>query len=217
MGDITLTRTELADWPSRKRAHFLNTMSGFKPVHVMGTNNGQGLANLAIFSQVIHVGANPPLLGVLFRPATVPRHSLSNIRETGFFTLNHVSESFFRKAHQTAGKYELHESEFNEVGLTPKFYHSFKAPFVEESPVQIGLTLKEEITLTSNETILIVGEIQQVTLSEELIKADGYVDLASANIVSCTGMDAYHLPSKLARLSYAQPNVETTPLSNELF
>lgn len=213
----TYSISDLAEWPSRKRAHFLNTMSGYKPVHLLGTVSKEGNFNVAVFSQVIHVGANPAMLGVLFRPATVPRHSLTNIRDTKYFTLNHVSSSMVDQTHQTAAKYARNESEFKAVGLNPRLSNIHPAPYVAESPVQIGLKLKEEILISSNQTILIVGELLDVSLNPSTIKNDGYVDLASQEVVCCTGMDAYHLPNKLKRLSYAESTSFSVELAKELF
>ncbi len=213
----TFSLKDLANWPNRKRAHFFNTMSGYKPVHLLGTTSDQGKQNLAVFSQVMHIGANPPMLGVLFRPATVPRHSLVNIRNTGFFTLNHVTNSMIEQAHQTAAKYDEYENEFEAVGLSSRLNETHPAPFVAESPVQIGLKFKEEILIQSNQTILVIGEIIDVTLDTSAIRNDGYVDLASQEIVCCTGMDAYHLPLKVKRLSYAEPTTLTVELAKELF
>ena len=213
----TYSAAELIEWSSRKRAHFFNTMSGYKPVHLLGTVNKHGNVNLAVFSQVMHIGANPPMLGVLFRPATIPRHSLSNIRDVGYFTLNHVSSNLIDQAHQTAAKYAANESEFNAVELNPRIGKLHPAPYVEESPVQIGLQLKEEVLISSNQTILIIGEIMDVTLNPSAIRNDGYVDLASQKVVCCTGLDAYHLPNKLKRLTYAEPTKVPIELANELF
>lgn len=217
MGNITCTPDELNNWSNRKRAHFFNTLSGFKPVHLMGTISPNGVKNLALFSQVIHIGATPAMLGVLFRPATVPRHSLNNIRETGHFTLNHVTEKIIQKAHQTAAKYPEETDEFEAVGLTPKKSNVHSAPYVLESPVQIGLALQEEILIHANQTLLIIGKVTELSYPEEILRADGYLDLASKNTVACTGLDAYHLPTKLARLSYAEPEKQPSALPSELF
>jgi len=217
MNNQFYTPEDLHQWPSRKRAHFFNTLSGFKPVHLLGTVSTDGTKNLALFSQVMHLGANPALLGILFRPATVPRHSLKNIRETGFFTLNHVTEQMLYKAHQTAAKYPEEVDEFKAVGLTPLVCDSQPAPYVAESPVQIGLKLQEEIIIQANQTILIIGSIVELAYPESALRADGYLDLASQKVMACTGLDAYHLPAKLARLGYAEPGKQVYRLSNELF
>lgn len=209
---------ELAqEWPLRKRAHFFNTLSGFKPIHLLGTADGEGNQNVAIFSQVFHIGANPPLLGVLFRPATVPRHSLANLEETGFFTLNHVSADLVSRAHQTAAKYKGDESEFEAVGLTPANSALHTAPYVAEAPIQIGLKFKEKQLVQANETILVVGEIVEVFYPKAALKEDGYLDLQTLNIACCTGMDAYHTTEKLQRMAYAQPDTTPHKLPKELF
>lgn len=50
----------------------------------MGTVNKIGHTNLAIFNSVIHIGANPPLMGFISRPNSGERHTLENIQETKY-------------------------------------------------------------------------------------------------------------------------------------
>ncbi|MEZ4686869.1 MAG: flavin reductase, partial [Bacteroidia bacterium] len=141
------------------RRNLINCISGFKAAQLLGSRSLEGQDNLAIFSQVIHVGANPPLMGVLFRPNVVPRHSLENIRSTQHFTLNHVHAGIYRQAHQTSARYERSESEFEAVGLSAEEYRTFPAPFVEEAFLKIGLIVREMHTIQANQTVLIVGEV----------------------------------------------------------
>ncbi|MEO6901676.1 MAG: flavin reductase, partial [Bacteroidia bacterium] len=97
---------------NRYRATFINSLGGFKSLALIGTRNGEGISNLAIFNSLFHIGANPPLFGFIVRPDSVERHTLSNILETGEFTVNHVREDFFEQAHQTSARYSNNVSEF---------------------------------------------------------------------------------------------------------
>lgn len=193
--------------PKLFRQNFLNGITGFKSLNLLGTINLKKQTNLAVFSQVIHLGADPALIGVLVRPDSVPRHSLENIEEMGCFTLNHVSKEFVGKAHQTAARYPAEVSEFEAVGLTPFYNHGFCAPFVQEAHVRIGLHWRETISISANNTKLVVGEVIFVLLPESALHEDGFVDLHQAGTLTVSGLDAYYETEKIARFSYAKPSV----------
>ena len=133
------------------RTHFINTLSGFKSVSLIGTLNKEGQANLAIFSNLVHLGADPALIGFINRPWEAASHTLTNIQETEFYTVNHVHKGIYTQAHQTSAKYPAHVSEFEAVGLRPLFRPGISAPFVEESKVQYLLKLEEIIQETTEE------------------------------------------------------------------
>ncbi len=99
---------------------------------------------MAIFNSVIQVGANPLLVGMLVRPASVPRHTYTNINETTFFTINHINKEIYKKAHQTSARYDKDVSEFDECGFTPEYIETIKAPYVKESKIKIGCRFIEE-------------------------------------------------------------------------
>ena len=67
----------------------------------------------AIFNSIIHIGSNPPMLGFILRPLTVPRHTYTNFKENDYFTVNQVHKDDIEKAHQTAAKYDTEISEFS--------------------------------------------------------------------------------------------------------
>ncbi len=193
------------------RTHFFNSLTGFKSLNLAGTQNEKGQTNLAVFSQVIHLGADPSMIGILVRPASVPRHTYENINKTGFFTLNHVKESFVEKAHQTSARYTSNISEFEAVGLTPFYSENIVAPYVKEANIRIGLKAVEQLTIQSNQTILIAAEIVEVMLPTDIVYKDGFIDLNQAGSLTVSGLDAYLSTNKIIRLSYAKP---TKPLEN---
>lgn len=188
----------------RFRTQFINSITGFKSLNLVGTINKHGMTNLAVFSQVVHLGAKPSLIGIIVRPDSVPRHTLANIAETGCFTLNHVLESFIRQAHQTSARYPEEVSEFTATGLNPLFSEVIEAPYVAESNIRIGLQWRETIPIPLNRTLLVIGEVVEVFLPGDCLGADGYVDLNEAGTITVAGLDAYHRTEKIVRLPYAK-------------
>jgi flavin reductase (DIM6/NTAB) family NADH-FMN oxidoreductase RutF len=200
-----ITNTELMQMEQRERAHLINSVGGFKSVCLIGTVDEAGQTNLAIFNSIVHIGANPPLISFIMRPDSVERHTLANILSVGFYTINHLNESIYKQAHQTSARYPKEVSEFDATGLTPEFKNEFKAPYVAESHIQLGIEFKERINLTINNTILIIGEIQEMYFPTHCLLEDGYLDIEKAGTIACTGLDSYHLTQRLERLPYAKP------------
>ena len=202
---------------SRYRARLVNSLSGVKSANLIGTIDSKGNENLSIVSSCFHLGADPALMGIIFRPAVVERHTFENIIEKKIFTLNHVNDDIFEQAHQTSARYKREESEFEKTGLTAQYTEDFAAPFVQEANIQIGLTFRENIHLDVNKTELIIGEIKIIRLNEEFIMPDGFIDLVGANSVGVTGLDCYHQISEGSRLSYAKPDRPVKRLTKEDF
>ena len=154
------------------------------------------------------MGANPPMMGFLMRPVSIERHTYTNIKETGYFTINHINKEIYKQAHQTSGRYDKNVSEFDACKLTPQFTEAIKAPYVKESKIKIGLKFLEEQEIKSNGTIFIVGEIVEIVLPDDVVDNDGYVDIEKAGTIAISGLDNYHETKSIARLSYAKPGVD---------
>jgi flavin reductase (DIM6/NTAB) family NADH-FMN oxidoreductase RutF len=206
------TFESIMEMPKHQKTHFINSLGGFKSVSLLGTTNNLGQTNLAIFSSIFHIGANPPLIALIFRPSPPERDTLRNLLETGFYTINHINESIYKKAHQTSARYDIDVSEFGITGLNPEYKNNFKAPFVQESNIQIGVEFKERIDITINNTIMIIGQINEVYVPEDCLCEDGFLDLEKANTITCSGLDSYHKTQKLDRLSYAKPDKDLTSI-----
>lgn len=205
---MKITRENILAFEKLYRTNFVNSLSGFKSANLIGTISKDGKTNLAIFSSVIHVGANPPLIGLLVRPASVPRHTYTNIKDTGYFTINHTNKEIFKQAHQTSARYDQNLSEFDECGLTPEYSETVKAPYVKESKIKIGCRFVEEHLIKTNDTIFVVGEILEVIIPDEILMNDGYLDIEKAGTIAISALDSYHEAKRIARLSYTKPGKE---------
>ncbi len=200
-----ITDKELDQMEQRFRASFINSITGFKSVALIGTKNKANQENLAIFNSIVHLGSNPALIGMIIRPDSVERHTLENIEETGFYTINHILESFVEQAHHTSARYPRNVSEFEASGLTPFYRNDFFAPFVKESTVQIGMEFKTKMNIPINNTLMIIGQIKSISLPEKAISTDGYIDLEITKTITNSGLDSYHRTERIVRLPYAKP------------
>ncbi|WP_020601509.1 flavin reductase family protein [Spirosoma spitsbergense] len=200
------TQKELNDLEQRYRVTLINSLAGFKQAVLIGTKSPEGHTNLALFNSLIHIGSNPALYGFICRPDTVQRDTLSNILATNEFTLNYIKTSDLEKAHQTSARYETGVSEFAEVGFTEQFSDASSAPFVQEAVVKIAMTFADKVPISLNGTLLIIGRIQQIDVDDSVVGDDGFVDLEQADVLACSGLDAYYSTQLLGRLTYAKPD-----------
>ena len=199
---------EIKGWERFYRANFINSLQGFKPVSLLGTVSENGIPNLAIFSNIVHIGADPALIGFINRPIEAAPHTLHNIEVTGEYTVNHIQPSFVAAAHQTSAKYSTDQNEFLETGLKTFFLENFKAPFVFESEIKYGLDLVEIVPITHNNTFLVIGSVKHVLLKEGLIQQDGFIDANKAQSITSLGLDGYYSTEPIARFEYAKPGKE---------
>lgn len=101
------------------RLKLINSVSGIKPANLIGTINEDSITNVAIFSSVVHLGSNPPLIGFMMRPqGDVPRNTYQNIVNTEYYTINHIHPEFVERAHYTSAKFDASVSEFERCNLT---------------------------------------------------------------------------------------------------
>lgn len=203
---IKITRQEIDSLDKTYRANLINSITGYKPANLIGTRSADGISNLAIISSVVHLGSNPPLIGFVQRPVTVRRDTYENIKATGYYTINHIHGEFISNAHQTSARFDKDVSEFDACEIGEEYLNGFYAPYVKESKVKFGLKLKQEIPIEQNGTILIIGEIVEIHLSEQCLEKDGNLDLNVVNDVCISGLSIYHRVSHKASFTYAKPD-----------
>lgn len=192
------TKEDIAIMDPKNRLKLINAVSGIKPANLIGTISDEGVPNLAIFSSVVHLGSDPALLGFILRPTgAVPRHTYDNILRNNQYTINHVHASFTKKAHYTSAKLDRNLSEFEACQLQAEFLPSFKAPFVKESRLKMGMNFLEAIPIPRNGTFLVIGEIQHLIVPESAIDARGEIDLEVLDVAGISGLNTYYELKKL--------------------
>lgn len=200
-----ITADDLDTMPTRIRTNFVNALSGCKSANVIGTIHPDGTPNAALFSSVVHLGADPALMGMVVRPNVVPRHTLDNIHANQWFTINHVSQDWYQAAHATSARTD--QSEFELTGLTAHYEPNIPAPFVHESSLRIALTWVRTMDIPENGTHFVIGRVQHVWVPSVAQRQNGDIDIAAIDTVAVTGLYTYHAIRPLDTLPYAKASL----------
>lgn len=190
------------------RINLINSCSGYKSANLIGTKSDDGTSNVAVFSSVTHMGSNPGLLGFFLRPTTVMRNTYHNLKTTGVYTINHIHEAILEDAHHTSAKYHESISEFDVTSLEEDYKDNFLAPFVKGSPIQLAMRYVEEYPIKANNTILVIGKIENLYVPDALLEKDGFINLAKGKVATISGLDGYAVPDLKIRQAYQRPKPE---------
>lgn len=204
-----ISKDDISQMEKVERLNLINSCTGYKSANLIVTKSKAGIANIAIFSSITHLGSNPAMIGFIMRPTTVPRGTYKNIKETGFFTVNHVTSNIIADAHHTSASYDSDISEFNKTFLEEEYKNNLEIPFLKNAPVQLYCKYLNEYHIKENGTIHVIGSIEHLFFNENLQHKDGWLQLDKANVIAINGLDGYCLPKLLDRFEYARPNVET--------
>ena len=200
---INISRNEISHWEKRYRIKLINSLAGIRQVSLIGTKGKSGEENLAIFNSLIHLGSDPALFGLITRPSSVDRHTLTNIMESKSYTLNFMTKNFAKKAHQTSARYPKEVSEFKAVNLTPEYKENIFPPFVLEAEIKVELKLEEIVDIEINGTKMVIGSIENIYFPQERLAEDGLIKFE--DLLLSGGLDAYYEANFLQQLPYAKP------------
>ena len=203
---IHYSRTDIDQMDKIFRLNLINSCTGFKSANLLGTKSLNDVSNVAVFSSITHLGSNPPLIGFILRPTTVPRDTYRNIKDTSVFTVNHIYSDIIEDAHHTSAKYPDEVSEFTKTGLEEEFLGDFPAPFVKGAKIRLGCRFLNEYEIKENDTLLLVSAVEHVFIADQDIQQeDGWLKLENANTVAINGLDGYATTRLLDRYAYARP------------
>jgi flavin reductase (DIM6/NTAB) family NADH-FMN oxidoreductase RutF len=213
---VKFNSDQISQMEKQYRVSLINSLIGYRALNLLGTTSNDGITNLCIISSVFHLGANPPLIGLVIRPEREHNDTLRNIGSTGQYTLNNVLPGWYMRAHQTSASYPSGVSEFDACHFKKQYVQGFKAPFVEESNIRIGLELRDMLDMEINGTTLVIGEVIHILTEDELITVDGTIDHTKAKTMTVAGLDTYFLPQLVGKLAYAKPGIEPHLLNNSV-
>ena len=206
---ICLDKVEFQALSKVPRLNLINSCMGYKSANLIGSISKDGNYNLAVFSSITHLGSDPALLGFILRPTTVPRHTYSNIKETQYFSVNAISESFIQKAHQTSANYDQDVNEFEVTGIEMETKTDSSVPFVKSSPIQLLCKYVNEYLIEENGTIHIIASIEKIFVQDELLGEDYWIRLDHGNVVAINGLDGYVKTKLIERFPYARVSQKT--------
>lgn len=143
-----------------------------RPIGWIGSRSAAGVNNLAPYSFFNAVAATPPT--VMFAPTGQPvarKDTLSNVRETGVFTVNMVDHSLGPRMNQTSGSYPDDVDEFEVAGLTARDAGAVDAPIVAESPASFECRVMDivEIGRAPMGSVVVFGEVVAFNVEDRLL------------------------------------------------
>ena len=177
-----------------QRYQLMTRVVGPRPIAFVSSLSADGRGNLAPFSYFNIGGPNPPsaiICPVNDRNAQ-PKHTLTNIRETGEYVINVVTREMAEKANQASWTYPPDADEFDEVGFTRAASARVKPPRVAESPVCLEMELFKIIEhgdgpLASN---YIIGRILRAHIDDAVL-TEGQPDNAKLPLIGRLGGSYY--------------------------
>ena len=184
------------------RLNLINSITGIKPGNLIATKSKSGEDNVAIFSSVVHLGSSPAQIGFVLRPQkTRKSDTYTNISDSKFYTINHISKEMYVKAHNTSIKDDV--SEFELLNIKKEFKDGFYAPYVKKSPIKLGMKMIDMIKLP-NDCLFVIGEIENLYIESKLLNFDGTLDLEVGDIMGIGGLNTYYELHKIDTLPYVR-------------
>jgi flavin reductase (DIM6/NTAB) family NADH-FMN oxidoreductase RutF len=132
-----------------------------RPIAFVSTISREGAINLAPFSFFNAICAEPPSICFSVSNRVPMKDTIVNIRATGEFVLNIVSEAIAEQMNVCSGDYPTRVSEFSVSGLTPEASEVVKPPCVRESPLNMECKLIQIVDVGTRlgGASLVIGEV----------------------------------------------------------
>ncbi|MDX1449534.1 MAG: flavin reductase family protein [Acidimicrobiia bacterium] len=138
----------------------------------IGTRNSHGVSNLAPFSFFTAVAATPPT--VMFstvRPGGREKDTLANVRETGVFTVNVVTEEVVERMNATSATVAQDVDEFELAGVTAVEASVVAAPSVAEAKAVLECTVVDTVDVGQPPmgATMVLGRVERFHVESELL------------------------------------------------
>ena len=155
-----------------------------RPIGWASTVDADGRTNLAPFSFFTVVCVVPPMISLTIarNPDGSEKHTLKNVRQTGEFCFNIVTEPVWKEMVDSANGFPEGDSEFAKTGLTPIACVKITPPRVAEVPIHFECKLHQVIELGPNRHPLVIGEVVFMHVDPACM-TNGYIDMRKLNPV----------------------------------
>lgn len=171
--------------PGKERYKLLVSTVTPRPIAWVVSQDVNGVLNAGAFSFFNAFSGDPPVvaIGVASHKPGRPKDTRVNIRETGQFVVNLVSEANAEQMNITAIEFEYGVDELEQAGLTPLPSVRVKPPRIAESPVAMECELMQIIDL--GETGLVLGRVLAMHVRDEFVldAANLYIDTPKLRLV----------------------------------
>jgi flavin reductase (DIM6/NTAB) family NADH-FMN oxidoreductase RutF len=183
-----------------------------RPIALITSMDEQGRLNAAPFSAYNYFCTDPPIIGIgvanRVDHAFVPKDTARNIRRTGEFVVNVVTEDIAEKMNICAVDFPEGTNELDIAGLTTTPSQIVRTPRIAES--HAALECREHTTLEIGRSRIILGRVVAIYVEDQFIDPAGpYIKAEELHAVGrMNGLGNYVRTRdafvKIPRLSYEE-------------
>jgi flavin reductase (DIM6/NTAB) family NADH-FMN oxidoreductase RutF len=166
-----------------------------RPIALVTSMNEDGRLNAAPFSAYNYLCTDPPIIGmgVMDRPTGgfVPKDTARNIRRTGEFVVNVVTEDIAEQMNICATDFPAEIDELEMAGLTTTPSQIVKVPRIEQA--HAALECREYTTMEIGRSRIILGRVVAIYIEDKFLDPAGpYVKAEELHAIGrMNGLGAY--------------------------
>jgi flavin reductase (DIM6/NTAB) family NADH-FMN oxidoreductase RutF len=146
-----------------------------RPIALVTSMNEDSKLNAAPFSAYNYLCTDPPIIGmgVMDRPTGgfVPKDTARNIRRTGEFVVNVVTEDLAQQMNVCATDFPAEVDELEMAGLTTAPSQVVKVPRIEQA--HAALECREYTTLEIGRSRIILGKVVAIYIEDKFVDPAG--------------------------------------------
>lgn len=146
-----------------------------RPIAWITSMSEDGCLNAAPFSAYNYLCTDPPIIGigVTDRPAAsfVPKDTARNIRRTGEFVVNVVTEDLAQQMNICATDFPADVEELDMAGLTTAPSQVVKVPRIQQA--HAALECREHTTLEIGRSRIILGRVVAIYIEDKFVDPTG--------------------------------------------
>ena len=161
--------------PSSSTYKLLVGLVAPRPIALITSMDEQGCLNAAPFSAYNYLCTDPPIvgIGVTNRPDQrfVPKDTARNIRRTGEFVVNVVTEDISEKMNICATDFPAEMSEVEIAGFTTAPSQKVKVPRLAEA--HAALECREHTTMEIGRSRIILGRVVNIFVEDRYVDPAG--------------------------------------------
>jgi flavin reductase (DIM6/NTAB) family NADH-FMN oxidoreductase RutF len=168
-------KINMEDATARQTYNLLIGLVAPRPIAWVTSMNEDGILNAAPFSAYNYLCIDPPIIGigVTDRPTGgfVPKDTAQNIRRTGEFVVNVVTEDLIHEMNLCATDFPPEFNELEMAGLTTAPSQVVKVPRIEQA--HAALECKEYTTMEIGRSRIILGSVVAMYIEDKFVDPAG--------------------------------------------
>jgi flavin reductase (DIM6/NTAB) family NADH-FMN oxidoreductase RutF len=181
---------DVEDLPREIGSRIWSTLIAPRPVFLITSLSEDGTTNIAPYNSVSCVSTFPPVVSVSFGTRRgEAKNTLSNIIETGTFSLNVVPRKLAKFANRSAEGTDMLD-DFRRLGLTPRRFEVSPTLGIEQSPASIACELTQKFSIEGTQCVLIMARCMEVVIDDDF-ETDGLLDTVAAELIASIGVEEY--------------------------